>query len=136
MIHRGCLSFLYRRFDITPQELWEPLYGPNSDYRKHYSELTGLLYCIDYYDMAGRNSQFSGYAIERRTPQKDHPERLEVWYGYSTMEDLRATHCFPRRRTSIDIASTNILLIARDQHSHNESIRHPRITRPYPRPYH
>ena len=89
MIHRGCLSFLCRRFDITPQELWESLYSPNADYRKHYSELTGLLYCIDYYDMAGRNSQFFGYAIERRTPQKDHPERLEIWYDYSTMEDLR-----------------------------------------------
>ncbi|KAJ6505832.1 hypothetical protein C8R47DRAFT_1243755 [Mycena vitilis] len=73
-IHKGCLAFLCRRVGITPQDLWESLYQPGADYLRYGEQGHGLLYCLKYYDMDGRNDQEFGYAIARQTPRQDEPD--------------------------------------------------------------
>ncbi|KAK7033590.1 hypothetical protein VNI00_012827 [Paramarasmius palmivorus] len=65
-IHRICLSFLCRRLSITPRELWESLYAPESIYFLHYNRPgEQLLPYFHYHDMEGRNKQFFGYAVKK-----------------------------------------------------------------------
>ncbi|EIN08809.1 hypothetical protein PUNSTDRAFT_143517 [Punctularia strigosozonata HHB-11173 SS5] len=86
-IHRGCLSFLCRRVNITPRQLWESLYETGSDYLQYGEAGQGLLYCLKYYDMEGRNGQEFGYAIARQTAKEDDPETVDRWDDPDTMED-------------------------------------------------
>ncbi|KAF8139463.1 hypothetical protein K438DRAFT_1879765 [Mycena galopus ATCC 62051] len=73
-IHRGCLSFLCRHLCITPKLFWESLYQPGSDYLRYGEGEIGLLYCLKYYDMDGRNGQEFGYAVTQQTPREDDPD--------------------------------------------------------------
>jgi len=86
-IHRGCLSFLCRRLGITPEIFWQSLYQPGSDYLQYGEAGTGLLYCLKYYDMDGRNGQEFGYAITRQTPREDEPDCADRWDDPDSMED-------------------------------------------------
>ncbi|KAJ7041019.1 hypothetical protein C8F04DRAFT_1219614 [Mycena alexandri] len=87
-IHRGCLSFACRRLGITPCTLWESLYQPGSDYLRYGEEGKGLLYCLTYYEMDGRNGQDFGYAITRWTrPREDDPDCVDQWADPDSMED-------------------------------------------------
>ncbi|KAJ7176774.1 hypothetical protein C8R46DRAFT_943833 [Mycena filopes] len=86
-IHRGCLSFACRRLGITPQTLWESFYQPGSDYLRYGDDSTGLLYCLKYYDMEGRNGQDFGYAVTQQTPRADESNCVDHWYDPDTMED-------------------------------------------------
>ncbi|KAJ7268700.1 hypothetical protein B0H12DRAFT_1096209 [Mycena haematopus] len=86
-IHRGCLSFLCRRLRITPKLLWESLYQPGADYLRYGEGETGLLYCLKYYDMEGRNGQDFGYAVCRETPREDEPDCVDRWDDPDSMED-------------------------------------------------
>ncbi|KAJ7621711.1 hypothetical protein DFH06DRAFT_1232545 [Mycena polygramma] len=86
-IHRGCLSFLRRRVGITPQHLWESLYQPGADYLRYGEQGQGLLYCLKYYDMDGRNGQEFGYAIARQTPREDEPDCVDRWDDPDSMDD-------------------------------------------------
>ncbi|KAJ7346903.1 hypothetical protein DFH08DRAFT_205357 [Mycena albidolilacea] len=86
-IHRGCLSFLCRHVGITPKLLWESLYQPGSDYLQYGEGLIGLLYCLGYYDMEGRNDQEFGYAICRQTPRENEPDCVDRWDDPDTMDD-------------------------------------------------
>ncbi|KAJ6559811.1 hypothetical protein B0H19DRAFT_1145841 [Mycena capillaripes] len=86
-IHRGCLSFACRRLAITPQVLWESFYEPGADYLQYGEQGNGLLYCVKYYDMDGRNGQEFGYAIARQTPREDDPDCVDRWDDPDSMED-------------------------------------------------
>ncbi|KAJ7346916.1 hypothetical protein DFH08DRAFT_780644 [Mycena albidolilacea] len=86
-IHRGCLSFLCRRVGITPKLLWESLYQPGSDYLRYGEDDIGLLYCLKYYDMDGRNGQSFGYAVERQTPREDGSNCVDRWDDPDSMDD-------------------------------------------------
>ncbi|KAF9263900.1 hypothetical protein L218DRAFT_926721 [Marasmius fiardii PR-910] len=86
-IHRICLSFLCRRLSLSPQALWESFYAPGADYTKYGENGNGLLYCVKYYDMEGRNGQTFGYAVEKQTPRKDDPENVDRWDDPETMND-------------------------------------------------
>ncbi|KAJ7511397.1 hypothetical protein B0H11DRAFT_1954978 [Mycena galericulata] len=98
-IHRGCLSFICRRLDITPRTLWESLYQPGTDYLRYGEPAHGLLYCLKYYDMDGRNGQEFGYAVPQQTPREDDPDCVDRWDDPDTMEDtawiLTRPTCFP-----------------------------------------
>ncbi|KAJ7056380.1 hypothetical protein C8F01DRAFT_1156042 [Mycena amicta] len=97
VIHRGCLSFACRRLNITPQDLWESLFEPESAYWAILPLLADtankLLHCVDYYDMEERNDQFFQYAIKR------YPEDGDAWFDPDTMEDtvwlLTTPRCLP-----------------------------------------
>ncbi|KAJ7072813.1 hypothetical protein C8F01DRAFT_1012737 [Mycena amicta] len=86
-IHRGCLSFACRRLGITPKTLWESFFQPGADYLRYGGGNTGLLYCVNYYDMDGRNGQYFGYAITRQTPREDDPNCVDRWDDPDSMED-------------------------------------------------
>ncbi|KAJ7041022.1 hypothetical protein C8F04DRAFT_187186 [Mycena alexandri] len=87
-IHRGCLSFPCRRLGITPRTLWESLYQVGSDYLRYGKEGKGLLYCLKYYEMDGRNAQDFGYAITQWTrPREDDPDCVDRWDDPDSMED-------------------------------------------------
>ncbi|RFU35790.1 hypothetical protein B7463_g583, partial [Scytalidium lignicola] len=90
-IHRTCLSFLYRINGLTPRELWESLYQPGSHYSKYGENGSGLLYCVEYYDMQDRDGQEFNYAIERSEPPKDRPDlpQLAWWWDPESMEDTK-----------------------------------------------
>jgi hypothetical protein len=47
------------------------------------------MYCIDYYDMKGRNGQFFGYAVEMRTPSRDNPGGADRWHDVESMGDTK-----------------------------------------------
>ncbi|KAK7005768.1 hypothetical protein R3P38DRAFT_2556032 [Favolaschia claudopus] len=87
VIHRGCLSFLCRHVGVTPKLIWESLYTPESDYMRYGERSTGLLYCLQYYDMEGRNGQEFGFAIERQTPREDDPDCVDRWDDPDSMDD-------------------------------------------------
>jgi len=70
-MHHGCLSILCRRTNTTPKGLWESMYAPGTDYNRDSEDGIGLMYCIKYYDMRGRNGQWFNYAIEKQTPSKN-----------------------------------------------------------------
>ncbi|KAF7361642.1 hypothetical protein MVEN_00507500 [Mycena venus] len=99
IIHRGCLSFACRRLSITPKLLWESLYKPGSDYLRYGDRENGLLYCLKYYEMEGRNGQDFGYAITQQTPREDEPECVDRWDDPDSMEDtawiLTRPTCLP-----------------------------------------
>ncbi|KAJ6591155.1 hypothetical protein DFH09DRAFT_1306782 [Mycena vulgaris] len=86
-IHRGCLSFACRRLGITPRLLWESLYQPGVDYLRYGGGEIGLLYCLEYYEMDGRNGQEFGYAIRRQTPRAGEPNCVDRWDDPDSMED-------------------------------------------------
>jgi hypothetical protein len=86
-IHRGCLSFLCRRVGITPRIFWESLYQSGADYLRYGEPETGLLYCLKYYEMEGRNGQEFGYAVARQTPVENEPDCVDRWDDPDTMED-------------------------------------------------
>ncbi|KAF8210593.1 hypothetical protein K438DRAFT_1904035 [Mycena galopus ATCC 62051] len=86
-IHRGCLSFLCRHLCITPKLFWESLYQPGSDYLRYGEGEIGLLYCLKYYDMDGRNGQEFGYAVTQQTPREDDPDCVDRWDDPDSMED-------------------------------------------------
>jgi hypothetical protein len=86
-IHRICLSFLCRRVAITPEVYWTTLFGPDSDYVKYGDRENGLLYCLKYFDMTGRNGQSFGYATECQTPHDDEPEIVDRWNDPDSMTD-------------------------------------------------
>ncbi|KAG7099985.1 hypothetical protein E1B28_001778 [Marasmius oreades] len=90
-IHRMCLSFLCRRNAITPRELWDSFYGPDSDYHKYDESLNfkGLLYCVEYYDMEGRGGQSFGFAPERYEPPPGRPDLTSTWWDPEGMEDTK-----------------------------------------------
>ncbi|KAJ7615230.1 hypothetical protein DFH06DRAFT_1239912 [Mycena polygramma] len=98
-IHRGCLSFLCRRVAITPRDLWESLYQPGADYLRYGEQVQGLLYCLKYYDVDGRNGQEFGYAIARQTPREDEPDCVDRWDDPDSMDDtawiLTRLTCLP-----------------------------------------
>ncbi|KAJ6559804.1 hypothetical protein B0H19DRAFT_1145825, partial [Mycena capillaripes] len=73
-IHWGCLSFACRRLAITPQVLWDSFYEPGANYLQYGEQGDGLLYCVKYYDMDGRNGQEFGYAIARQMLREDDPD--------------------------------------------------------------
>lgn len=81
------MSFVCRRLGITPRTLWESLYQPGSDYLRYGEGVTGLLYCLKYYEMDGRNGQDFGYAISRQTPKEDEPDCVDHWDDPDSMED-------------------------------------------------
>jgi len=98
-IHRGCLSFACRRLSITPKILWESLYKPGSDYLKFGEDGNGLLYCLKYYNMDGRNGQEFGYAITRQTPRIGEPNCVDSWDDPNSMEDTAWILTRPTRLT-------------------------------------
>ncbi|KAK7062879.1 hypothetical protein VNI00_000376 [Paramarasmius palmivorus] len=98
-IHRHCLSFVCRHNALTPQELWESLYGPNADYKKFGGLGNGLLYCVKYLDMTGRPEQFFGYAAKRAYEEFKGPKPKEVctWLDPDSMEDTKWILSSPNR---------------------------------------
>jgi hypothetical protein len=63
-IHRGCLSFLCRHTNITPQTLTDSLFGSESPHRQWGAEGNlGLLKYVKYELMDQRYGQFFEYAI-------------------------------------------------------------------------
>lgn len=89
IIHPQCLSFLCRRINASPQQIWKSLYSPGSDYLTYKQGLTGLLTVIDYYDMAQFHDQWYRYCVLRSTPKKDGTEVMEQWYDPSSMKELQ-----------------------------------------------
>ncbi|KAL0575815.1 hypothetical protein V5O48_006169 [Marasmius crinis-equi] len=93
-IHRICLSFLCRRNNLTPHELWETLFTPGSPYEKHDDRIRtqGLLHSAVYYHMEGRNYQDFSYAVERWGPppgRADLAGSEEYWVDPESMEDAK-----------------------------------------------
>ncbi|KAJ7668983.1 hypothetical protein B0H17DRAFT_1142259 [Mycena rosella] len=86
-IHRGCLSFVCHRLGITPRALWESLYQPGADYLRYGEAGNGLLYCLKYYEMDGRNGQEFGYAVSRQTPRDGEPDCVDRWDDPDSMDD-------------------------------------------------
>ncbi|KAJ6499024.1 hypothetical protein C8R45DRAFT_101340 [Mycena sanguinolenta] len=106
-IHRGCLSFLCRRLGITPELLWESFYQPGADYMRYGEASTGLLYCLKYYDMEGRNIQDFGYAVCRETPREDEPDCVDRWDDPESMEDTAWILSRPTRLTPPTVLETS-----------------------------
>jgi hypothetical protein len=65
------------------------MFSPGSDYARYGGNGNGLMYCIEYYDMKGRNEQFFGYAVDMRTPSKDQPGGADHWHDVESMEDTK-----------------------------------------------
>ncbi|KIJ55497.1 hypothetical protein M422DRAFT_24069 [Sphaerobolus stellatus SS14] len=85
VIHRGCLSFLCRRINASPQQIWDSLYLPGSDYLHYSSFHPTLLYCLRYLEMDGRNGVKFGYHIPAVEEWK---ECIDEWYDRPSMVDL------------------------------------------------
>ncbi|EPQ56534.1 hypothetical protein GLOTRDRAFT_128476 [Gloeophyllum trabeum ATCC 11539] len=64
-VHRGCLSLVCHRLRLSPRQLWSSLFAPRN--RVYCKDATGLIRCIEYYDMAGSARKFSADAFERIT---------------------------------------------------------------------
>ncbi|KAJ7652597.1 hypothetical protein B0H17DRAFT_1147339 [Mycena rosella] len=98
-IHRGCLSFVCRRLSITPRVLWESLYQPGADYLRYGEAGNGLLYCLKYYEMDGRNGQEFGYAVSQQTAREGEPDCVDRWDDPESMEAtawiLSRPNCLP-----------------------------------------
>ena len=65
------------------------MFSPGADYARYGGNGNGLMYCIEYYDMKGRNEQFFGYAVNMRTPSRDHPGGADHWHDVESMEDTK-----------------------------------------------
>ncbi|EIN08746.1 hypothetical protein PUNSTDRAFT_44305 [Punctularia strigosozonata HHB-11173 SS5] len=82
-LHRGCLSFLCRRGNVTPSQFWKSLYKPAAGRpRSGGLNFNGPIFAVGYYDMDGRNNQAFGYAVLRITEARwDDPDTMEdtVW---------------------------------------------------------
>jgi hypothetical protein len=89
VIHRGCLSILCRRTNCTVRDLWESMYAPGADYLRYGENTNKLMYCIDYYDMDGRNNQTFDYAVVTQTSSEDNPGCVVRSYDMESMDDTK-----------------------------------------------
>lgn len=85
-IHRGCLSLFCHFTNSTPKMLFDSLYAPGADYGRYGQDHNGLLYCLKYIDMEGRNGWVFGYGIQRQTERKNEPGVADKWHDPETME--------------------------------------------------
>ncbi|GJJ15220.1 hypothetical protein Clacol_009496 [Clathrus columnatus] len=88
--HHGCLSFLCRRLNVFPKQIWDSFFSEGSDYLAHTETRTGLLRDLEYYDA----NQFHGeepyqYCLVKITPRRDGKEGDDVWSDPEPLEPLR-----------------------------------------------
>ncbi|GJJ15221.1 hypothetical protein Clacol_009497 [Clathrus columnatus] len=89
-IHPGCLSFLCRRINTSPQKIWDSLFSEGSDYLEHKHDRTGLLKELEYYEM----DQYHGengyqYCLEKTAPRKEGKEGEDAWLDPDSMLPLQ-----------------------------------------------
>ncbi|GJJ15201.1 hypothetical protein Clacol_009477 [Clathrus columnatus] len=92
VMHPQCLSFLCRRINASPDQIWSSVHGPDSNYSEYFEGgqiVSGLLDELEYYDIDEFSHGDFHYCISQMTLKKGEKSTYDHWEDPNSMRKLQ-----------------------------------------------